>query len=98
MELSRTTGGLMIGVALIIDFVLDPAIDLLTFGFGGFLADIIAIMIFWPWMRQYDMDLFGANAPGSLLTVFLEALPVVNMFVPGWTARIAILVTREWRR
>ncbi len=97
-RLSYSTGGLMIGAALAIDLIVDPAVDLLTFGFGGFMGDIVAIVVFWPWMRQHDMDLFGANAPGSLLTVFLEAMPILNLFLPSWTVRIAILVGREWRR
>lgn len=88
----------MIGVAFLMDFVLDPIVDLLTFGFGGFIVDILAVIIFWPWMREYGIDLFGANAAGSLLTVFVEATPILNLLAPGWTLRVAILVTREWRR
>lgn len=88
----------MIGAALVIDFVLDPVVDLLTFGFGGFVVDIMAMIVFWPWMRRHDMDLFGANVTGSLFTVLVEAMPILNLLVPGWTLRVAILVTREWRR
>ena len=95
--LSYLSGGLMIGVALIIDFILDPVVDFFTFGFGGFLVDIIAIIIFWPWMKMQGISLFGENATGTLITAIVEAIPILNLLAPGWTLRVAILVTREWR-
>jgi hypothetical protein len=81
--------------AFFIDFILDPAVDLLTFGFGGFVVDAIAAFTFKHWLERYNVELYGPkNGLMSTIITVLEALPYIS-FLPLWTLRIVALVIRD---
>ena len=96
--MSTTSGGLMILFAVFVDFVLDPFLDVISFGLLGFLADLLAAFVFSIWLMQYGVSLYGGTyALGSLGTTVIEGLPVASIF-PVWTIWIVRIVFNERRR
>jgi hypothetical protein len=85
----------LILVAILFDFVLDPAVNVLTFGFGGWIVDVIATLTFKIWLEKHGVLLFGKlNRVASIAVTALEATPEVS-WLPWWTVRIIILIARD---
>ncbi len=85
----------LILVAVFIDFILDPLIDLLTFGIGGLVVDFGAAFLFHHWLDRYQVQLYGPkNRAFSVATTVLEGLPEINI-LPMWTIRIVMLIMRD---
>ena len=90
-QLSRGTGIAMILSAVLVDFVFEP--------FLSSFANIGATFVYWNWLQSYDIKLFGGDySMGSLATVGLGFIPIINLIIPEWTLRITTIVRNEWRR
>jgi len=66
-------------VALVKDFV-----DLFSFGFLGILANILAIIILWLWVRKRMSFVKRLIYRRLIFRMILEFIPIINM-IPMWT-------------
>ena len=91
-RISYTTGGFLIGVAVLVD-ILD---FILALGFFGFIIDAPATLFFGIAFSHVGVSMMdGDRVLKFLSTSLIEAVPIFDDF-PAWTYTVASTVWREW--
>lgn len=93
-RIGNTQGVLMIGVAVVVDFVQG----LLTAGIVGLIVStfisIFAWLMFFLWFKLNSIGMLDSGARLAITIwggAFVEMIPVINV-LPAWTISVAIML------
>lgn len=93
-RIGNTQGVLMIGVAVVVDFVQG----LLTAGIVGLIVStfisIFAWLMFFLWFKLNSIGMLDSGARLAVTIwggAFIEMIPVINV-LPAWTISVAIML------
>lgn len=93
-RIGNTQGVLMIGVAVVVDFVQG----LLTAGIVGLIVStfisIFAWLMFFLWFKLNSIGMLDSGARLAVTiwgVAFIEMIPVINV-LPAWTISVAIML------